>query len=375
MKLYHILLFVTIISLSLFDSTTVAAQVDSTQTVIWRGFDHSWTYNHRINRFGNYVTKENDQFISAHLSASGLGADSTFYQSHYSFVDAKGVNFYQGVEHIKLYGKEKQLLTQNIEVVVAAPLYMKDKEQYITLLNGFDLKAIDRADKIQLLRLSVEDAVYAPAINEIRFLLKVALVVNCQSMECSRFDQKTTYDLQVYYQIASGSNEAFESTQKTITKNYPWGRKDEYQHPAIKDNMAGKKNEGFSAAAVGIKSMALTLNAAHWTVQYSSTVTPLAYTASLGKLDFATDLFFKEWQPGMKKQSAKPKLSAFSSKKKGWCVIDMGVVMLQFKEAQVSHENHKGQMYWEGFNAPSDSPKAISKKELTFPFDTMEKEE
>jgi hypothetical protein len=274
------------------------------------------------------------------------------------------------VSHIKLYGKEKQLLTKTIEVVVPAPLYMQNKEQYITLLNGFDLKAIDRADKIQLLRLSVEDATYAPAINEIRFLLKVALVVNCQSMECSRFNQKTTYDLKVYYQIAAANNNHLAATSKMITKNYPWGRKDEQDHPPEKASMLGKKNRDFQAAAIGIKSIALTLNTAHWTVQYSNTVTPLAYTSETSRLDFSTDLFFKEWQQGMKKLSAKPKHSAFSSKKKGWCVLDMGIVLLQFHQGEVKHEKHRGGMYWEGFNASSADPKATSQKELILPFDS-----
>lgn len=353
-----------------FAASEVSAQIDSNYTVIWRGFEHSWTYNHRINRLGNFVEKKDKQFVSTHVSASGLGADSTNYKSHYSYVQADSTSFYTGVSHIKLYGKEKQLLTKTIEVVVPAPKHMKNKEQYITLLNGFDLKAIDRADKIQLLRLAVEDATYAPAINEIRFLLKVALVVNCQSMECSRFNQKTTYDLKVYYQIAAADNRHMAATSKMITKNYPWGRKDEQNHPPEKANIIGKKIIDYENAAVGIKSLAITLNTAHWTVQYSNVVTPLAYTSATSRLEFSTDLFFKEWQQGMKKLSAKPKHSAFSSKKKGWCVLDMGVVLLQFKHAKIKHEKHTGGMYWEGFNASSADPKATSQKKLANPFDS-----
>ncbi len=350
-----------------FCTTKLIAQHLSNKTVFWRGFEHSWTYNHRINRIGNYIKTDTSGISAYHVSASGLGADSTTYTSHYSFVSSPDVQFYTGVANIKLYGKEKHLLSKTIEVIVPAPKGIQNKEQYITLLNGFDLKAVERADKIQLLRLSIEDAEYAPAIQEIRFLLKVALVVNCQSMECSRFNQKTTYDLKVYYQIVAGANKDYQATSKIITKHYPWGRKDEHFHIPEKSYVLGKKNGGYVSAALGIKSLALTLDAAHWTVQYNNNITPLLYDSLSGRLDFSTDLFFKEWQQGMKKLSAKPEHSAFSSKKKGWCVLDMGITLFQFKNAEVVHKKHSKTFYWKGFNSSADSPKASSKVKLSLP--------
>lgn len=353
--------------LTLTQGLTLWGQESIHQTVLWRGFEHSWTYNHRINRLGDFITMNDNQIQSCHTSASGLGADSTYFTSHYTYVESPNVGFCTGVESIKLYGKEKQLLTKRIEVAVPAPKGMENKEQYITMLNGFDLKAVDRADKIQLLRLSVEDAEYAPAINEIRFYLKVALVVNCQSLECSRFNQKTTYDLKVHYLIAAGDMLELEATPKILTKDYPWGRKDEFHHTAEKHYMLGKKGQMFEAAALGIKSMAVTLNTAHWTVEYNNNVTPLAYNQTTARLDFSLDLFFKEWQQGMKTHSARPGLSKFSSKKKGWGVLDIGVVLLQFKSAKVKHEKHQGTLYWKGFNASSTSPDAEFKQSLSFP--------
>ena len=262
---------------------------------------------------------------------------------------------------------EKQLLTKRIEVAVPAPDGMKNKEQYITMLNGFDLKAVERADKIKLLRLSVEGAEYAPAINEIRFYLKVALVLNCQSLECSRFNQQTIYDLNVYYLIAGGNISDLEATPKTLTKYYPWGKKDDFHHTAEKHYMIGKKGQGYKTAVLGIQSIALTLDREHWTVQYNNNVTPLAYDEATARMDFSLDLFFKEWQQGMKTHSARPDLSFFSSKKKGWCVLDMGLVLLQFKEAKVTHQKSKGSLYWVGNNAASSDPRAVSTNKLVFP--------
>lgn len=336
------------------------------QTAIWRGFEHSWTYNHRINRIGDYVETTPNGIKTCHTSASGLGADSTFFTSHYSFVESPDVGFKSGMVQVKLYGKEKQLLTKRLEVSIPAPEGMKYKEQYITLLNGFDLVAVDRADKIQLLRLSVEDAEYAPAINEIRFQLKVALVVNCQSLECSRFNQKTTYNLKVYYLIVAADHEHVHASTKTLTKDYPWGRKNEFNHTLTKHYLLGRKDQGYQEAVFGLKSMALTLDAAHWTLQYHNNVVPLNYDVNESKAQFALDLFFKEWQQGMKTHSAKPNHSQFSSKKKGWCVLDTTVALLEFKSAKVKHSKRKGALYWEGLNATSSSPKAMSVENVPF---------
>lgn len=359
--------FILLLSFFLLVNSILFAQQNVHQTVVWRGFEHSWTYNHRINRLGNFVEISKDKIENCHVSASGVGADSTYYTSHYTFLESPTVGFHTGVATVKLYGKEKQLLTREIEISLPAPKEMENKEQYITLLNGFDLKAINRADKIQLLRISVEDAEYAPAINEIRFYLKVALVVNCQSFECSRFNQQATYELDIHYLVAAGDLSEMMATPKMLTKQYPWGRKDEPNHLPEKHYMLGKKNPSFTSAVLGLKSIALTLDEAHWTVEFNNNVTPLAYSLETGRVDFSMDLFFKEWQQGMKSNSVRPELSKFSSKKSGWGLLDTGIILLQFKNATVSHQKHKGSLYWTGNNSSSLDPKAESRRELFFP--------
>lgn len=51
------------------------AQTENT-AVVWRGFEHSWSYNHRINRIGNYVKMVSNDPYGYHASASGLGSDT-----------------------------------------------------------------------------------------------------------------------------------------------------------------------------------------------------------------------------------------------------------------------------------------------------------
>lgn len=344
-----------------------SAGQSSHQSVIWRGFEHSWTYNHRINRLGNYAKIDKDSIELAHLSASGLGADSTLFTNHYSIVESQTCLFKSGEVSIKLYGKEKQLITKRIEVSVPIDAKFKGFDQFTGLLNGFDIKAVDRADKIQLLRISIEDPEYAPAIEELRFYLNVSLVTNCQSFECSRFNQHATYDLQVFYNVIASKNEDLFVTPKTITKNYSWDRKDEYHHTPEKNYIIGDISGNYVNAFIGIKSLALTLNSAHWTVEYNNNITPLAYNGASGRMDFSTDLFFKEWQQGMKSFSAKPEYSKFSSKKRGWCVLDLGICMIQMKQANIKHLKRSGQMYWPGFNANSDDPLSNSIQRTSYP--------
>lgn len=341
-------------------SMVIKLEAQNHQAVIWRGFEHSWTYNHRINRVGDYVQRKQDSLLVYHTSASGSGADSTHFTSHYTLIESPAVAFHEGVVNVKLYGKEKQLISKDIEVSIPVPEGFAKQDLYATVLNGFDLKALGRADKIQLLRLSVDDAQYTEASSELRFNLKIAIVVNCQSFECSRFNQKTTYDMNIHYLIITGSDESWAATSQTITKSYPWGKKHELNHLPGKHTIYGKGG-GYANATIGIKSMAITLDAAHWTIEYHNNATPLKYDEKTGRMHFATDLSFKEWHQGMQKMSAKPEHSRFSSRKEGWCVLDVGVVLLQFKTAKIEQGKYKKSMYWMGLNASPDHSDAVSR--------------
>lgn len=350
----------------LYPYTGIFAQLanDSHTGLIWRGFEHNWTYNHRINRMGNYVVFNNGMPQSVYASASGLGADSTRFVSHYSLVHSPYLLFQEGAIQIELRGKEKQLITKVIPISIPAIQGMESAEDYVTLLNGFDLQSLDRADKIELLRIEIEDAEYAPAVNELHFNIKIALVANCQSLECSRFNQKTNYDLKLHYLVIAGKNEHLHSNTRTLTKTYRWDRRAEPNHIPDRYNIAGSRGSDFQQATIGIKSLALALNNAHWTIEYHSSITPLAYDNKTGRVDFLADLFFKEWVDGMKKYSVMPKHSKFSSKRKGWCMQDMGIVLLQFKDATIVHQKHEGSLYWQGKNAQPTSSEALHCKDL-----------
>lgn len=369
MKLLYLFLL-----LFLCHSSNVLSQlINNNNAIIWRGFEHNWTYNHRINRIGNYVQFDNAKPKSIHWSASGFGADSTRFTSHYSFVQSPSTYFQEGVVNIKLNGREKELITKEVQVSIPATSDMSNCENFTTLLNGFDIQAVGRADKIQLLRISIEDASYAPAVNELHFTVHIALVANCQSLECSRFVQRTNYDVNIFFLVVSGNDDNFSAQRHTLTDAYPWTKKLEMEHSLERHTITGRRGGEYKNATLGIKSLSLALNEAHWTIAYHSNVTPLIYNASSGEMDYNAEMFFKEWVVQMKVWSAFRKHSRYSSKRKGWCIQDMGIVLLQFKDATISHHKHSGSLFWKGKNAPPTNDDAKFVKELEFPVPAQSK--
>jgi len=81
------------------------------KALIWRGFEHKWTYNHRINRIGSSVSlNEKGEGFCIHYSATGLGSDSTFATTHYTYVESPNVFFKETEIKILVNGHEGDLL-------------------------------------------------------------------------------------------------------------------------------------------------------------------------------------------------------------------------------------------------------------------------
>lgn len=337
-----------------------SSPICSNHALIWRGFDHSWTYNHRINRLGDYVSlgDKHTGAFSCHTSASGLGADSTFYTSYYSYVQSPHLFFQEALVNIKLDGKEKQLLTKTVDASIPASALNRNQETYVSLLNGFDIQAKRAADKLKLFKIELGDAYYHEASDEIRFQLKVSLSVNCQSLECSALNQKTSYDLKIYCLIIAGEDQAVASNHKTIRKHYSWDKKDEPNFTTETTSIKGIKSEHYKAATAGIKSLSIILNKAHWTVMYNNNIQVGNYQIDKGELSISSNLVFKEWLEGMKRTSAYPKHSQFSSKKKGWATLEMEVVLIQMKDAEILYNKKSGANFWRGQNASPNHPDA-----------------
>ncbi len=329
----------------------VFSQIQSyNRAVIWRGFDHKWTYNHRCNRIGDYVIYNNGKPVSTHVSATGIGADSTYFNSCYSYISTPDIVFKEGKIRVTILTKEKQLSDGSVRVTVNCEEWMKNKSNYFSLLNGFDLRSARAADKIQLLRLNIEEPSYDTSSNQLSFLINFSMVLNCQSAECSDVNQKVDYTLDVYYLIAGFNKTDAAVTQGLFTRGYSWDKKEELNEQPDQKILCGSANSLFEEAAIGIKSFSVVLNEAHWILEFHNHIDLLNYNTGSGYADLSVDLLFKEWQEGMKKNSASPKQSEFSAKRSGWAVMDMNVLMMQFQTGDITNGINKGAMFWKGKN-------------------------
>ena len=93
------------------------------KAIIWRGMEHTWTYNHRINRMGNYVSFDGEKGYSLHSSATGLGSDSSFSKTYYTYVESPYLFFKEVEVSVIIKGKEERrsysICTSPIENVLA----------------------------------------------------------------------------------------------------------------------------------------------------------------------------------------------------------------------------------------------------------------
>lgn len=325
-------------------------QKSNDKALIWRGFEHKWTYNHRVNRIGSFVCNSPDKYCVNYTSATGVGADSTFFTTHYSKVETSSAKFLAVERKVLLAGKEGKLATQTLEIAIPAPVGFERLDKYITLLNGFDIQALKRADKLQSLRIHVDDGEYIPELNEIHFKLHVSLVANCQSIECARFNHKSSYDISVHVLLVAGNDESFQSSSQLFSRDYPWGRREEVHPSPIKSWIRANFHDPYDYATIAMKTVYLTLNQEHWILEWKHFVNPLNYDTETGEMAFSLNLFFKEWAFAMKRFSAVPEQSRYSSRKAGWAAINANVILLQFKDARISHHKHEGALFWNGKN-------------------------
>lgn len=335
------------------------------KAMIWRGFTHKWTYNHRCNRIGDYVMYNNGQPQAVHTSATGLGADSTYFKSYYTYIETADVAFKEGKISVRIENKEKQLTEGSVLVNIPADEWMRDKGNYESLINGFDLRSDEAADKIQLMRLSIEDPSYLPDTKELQFTVHFSLVLNCQSVECSSTDNKVNYNLDVYYLLMGLEEYNTNTTEKFFTRSYSWDKKIDVNERPEEKIIDGTAMPIFNYATVGVKAFSVVLNEAHWLLQFNNSFTPIQYNPKTGDMNLSVDLLFKEWQEGMKGNVVMPKQSKFAEKRKGWVVLDSDALLLQVKEAKINYMLRQGRMYWRGYNKKPEQDDAVNIKEIT----------
>ena len=338
------------------------------KAMIWRGFNHLWSYNHRVNRLGsNVFLDKNDIPKGTHFSASGLGSDSTFYSIYYSYVESPNLRFYQGSVKILVTGKETQLLNESKEFSVLVPDWFRNLGNYKSLINGFDIKSKEKADQPILFEMHLDDPYYSNQSNEIKFRANVNWVANCRSAECSVFSNSTTYELTIYYLIIGYEDQEALPFEFYNKKSYAWTTDVETPYDPIKKVFQGYPNK-FDKALIGIKSLGFILNEEQWLQEMNYQVSIENYKKTEGIAIANIGMQFLGWKEGMKAHAVSKAKAMFAHKKPGWVSMSLNTTMIQFDKGRVVDGKTSGQMFWPGWNASASGNMAVDEKILNFNF-------
>ena len=350
--------------------TAQDASVSHHNAVIWRGFNHRWTYNHRLKRFGNYISYSgncnniSDSILVAphgyHYSASGIGKDSTFFTSYYSCVSSPNAVFAETKVKVIISNKLKQLTSKTktdiLEFTKTSYPWMKNKAAYTAILNGFDMTASDLEnppDKISLLKIAVEDSLYDPVSNKFTFKVKADAVFDCQSAECTGGND-LKYEVNIYVLVVGFEKDCGAFTQNLYSNAYSWGTCKEANPKLVSNIVTGNLSPDFRDATIGIKSFTMTLNQGLHLLQLNAHVdSPTFESKDRHLLNVSGDYYFKQWRKGMKFSPVARCSSFLSFRQSGYEVFDMDLVVLQFKKADIRYYQYSDSMYWPGKESTS----------------------
>ena len=333
------------------------------KALIWRGFNHLWSYNHRINRLGCNVKINDIKNASCnYYSATGLGSDSTYYSIFYSVVASKYLRFYEGEISLKLSGKETQLLTESKEISIEMPHWLKKLKKYKSIVNGFDLKSEEKSDLPILFDIQIEDPFLFDS-NHLRMKINSNWVSNCRSAECSILKNATHYELKISYLVIGFEDEeaiAFDFFNK---KSYAWTIDIAPPYETVQKKIFGQPIK-YKNSLIGIKSLGFILNEEQWLQELRYEIELSEYDSLTGIANSKTGMQFLGWKEGMKTKAVSKSKAVFAHKKPGWISMNLNTTMIQFKEGIRIDSKKEGRMFWKGWNTSANDKRAIDSNRI-----------
>lgn len=327
------------------------------KALIWRGMQHKWSYNHRINRLGNHVTMQGGG-QAIHTSATGLGSDSTAFATHYTYVESPDIFFKEVAITIRLNGKEGDLLTKIEEVYIPTDPWLKNKKSYHALINGFEIKSLLKSDQLKLFKFLIEDASYSKESEEIKLRAQFNLVTNCRTIECPVFSNQTAYELTLNILIIAFDDDDVNWVKAYVARNYVWDEKIEIEDRSQQVIALGQKDNVYPKATIGITGMGIILDQEHWLLEMNEYVIPNNYDAETGLFISDANLKYVEWTEDMHRFAHAKLKSKFAKRSNGFALLDMNLAMIQFKNATIKQGKTSGSIFWKGWNKDAGSDKS-----------------
>jgi hypothetical protein len=340
---------IKIIFISIFILFTVQ-NIKSTTFAVWQGFEHQWKYNHRLNRLGDFIAQapnqaQMPQYISSvHTGATGLGKDSATYKSYFSVIKSEELAYFPGIENFTLKGKQGKYF-EITRTIFVPKQYLQNTNQFVSILNGFDIVSNAGADKIQLLNLEITDVMPSNKNDTFQFRIKIALVFNCTSFECNRFNKKFDYNITIRYLLLNAKNNKIASTKIPYQHKMSW-TKEAYLSP-INYEKSIPSNSQYKEAFLAYQHICLVLNTDHWFVSFANAITKTEVNKTTHKITYNTKSYYKQWEKDMQQTSQQSK---FSSAKSGWGILMGNFVLVELQKASINNFVQDGCIFWNGKN-------------------------
>ena len=341
--------------------------------VVWCGFHHDWTYNHRVNRMGDWLATtsfDNSSISNYHSAASGIGPDRNDYKAYYSTIDYNSnlIEFATISDTVILQGEEETIATER--VTLQANFEQKTQPVATVLLNGFDtysrpegspnLVGDGDADKLNNLGISVSNIMVENNGEStlVTFEVEYSLGGNCSSPECSSGNTNDWFDyfLNAHFQVIVADASIINLGSINVSQAYSWerpmnnGTNEIFAEDFSISDQSITGLPGFEQAFVGFSSFnfqaekgfggfsgqsfefphMLTFNVAIPNIQYNS---------ENGATNFDVDLFFKNW--------TRP-IPIFSFGGGGSVEMDAEVIMVQVADPsmKIKHEFLQDEIIW-----------------------------
>jgi hypothetical protein len=366
-------------------SVAPASSYRNDTAVLWRGFRHAWSYNHRLSRLGSWVdafcrmerpgsrsSPANCEYTVGHSAAAGSGADDSSFRDAYTELSGEGIGFRQGVETVRLQGKEKkpgpkdQTIRGSTEVTIQLNDDLKNYDEYTVLLNGFDTHTKSPpAAKIIDFEIGVSDP-KSVTTTELTFDIEYEVLMDCDSAECKaglgggpgKGVQDIDYPLDVHYLVVGGNRSRFNvESGSTVGDSYRWeackgvahfncgdsaGRELDYRNHIQSETIRTKG--GYSVNTVGFKSFSIDLDSEAHFAQLDMIVGGSDRT----NYEVRALPFFKEWS------SANSPSTSYGHE--GQAEVSAELRLLQIKEGCKRSFVQAGGITWQTSHTNQRSP-------------------
>lgn len=284
------------------------------QALIWQGFSHAWTYNHRVNRLGNWVSGKALNCNSGlckgkanHAGSSGSGPDRLEWASNYTFVNTPSAEFEHVVTDppLRIAAEEGYFDSDEHEFVVHT-----GTENSAVVLRGFDIVANVSADKLRKLAINVRNEGYDPITGNYTFTLYAGGRFDCKSPECW-LEDRYDFDVKVYATVISGEEGEFLATERPsdVSHSYSWednpqflgidlpgpSREEFRSDHVVSASVQGAGGGQYPVAAMAYKSIMVDLDDDHHLLELDVNMTPDGYDPQDGRYHVDMGLFFKQW--------------------------------------------------------------------------------